>query len=219
MLLAIAAASPAMAADNLVQNGAFDQTRFWTDNGQWWEGEKIGAWDVNAYSGSQDAPTVIVWNPNMEGAAESKAAPFTQNGWARVMGSISQSIPTEVNKTYTLKYQSRATGNAPRGGGGWNGGNKSYAAVDGVRIDTFNAVLDPLYTTRTVTFTATSTSTLLEFGNAGGGAVGFDSISVTEVPENDSPLMVPAIAGGIGMAALAAGSGLFMSRKNKRAQQ
>lgn len=218
-LLAISGAGPATAAGNLVENGHFDQTRFWTDDGKWYEGEKIGAWDVGAHSGENaSGPTAIVWNPNMEGADESNAAPYPKRGWVRVMGSISQSIPTEVGKTYTLTYDSRATGSGINSGTGWNGGNTSYASVDGAIVDTFKAVVDPLYTSRSVSFTATSTSTLLEFGNAGGGAVGFDSIVVKPVPDNDSPIMVPAIAGGIGVAALAAG-GFAFSRKNKRSSK
>lgn len=219
LLMVVGGSSTAMAAgQNLVQNGNFDQTRFWKDNGNWYEGEKLGAWDINAYSGDEDAPTVRVWNRTQDERILEKAAPFEHGAWARVMGSISQTIPTEAGKTYTMNYLSRATGSGP-GGSGWNGGNKSYATVDGVTIDTFNAVLDPLYTQRSVNFVATSDSTLISFGNAGGGAVGFDVIQVFEVPENDSPLMAPAIAGGIGIAALAGGSALAVSRKNKRSSK
>ncbi|MGM7697988.1 hypothetical protein ACSU04_07730 [Microbacterium sp. A84] len=88
-----------------------------------------------------------------------------------------------------------------------------------MRADTFQAVTDPLYSTRTFTFTATSTSTLITLGSLGVGAVGFDNVVVTAAPINDSPIMIPAIAGGIGIAALGAGSVFAISRKNKRAGQ
>lgn len=216
LLMVVGGSSAAMAAGpNLVKNGHFQHNSIWEqNNGEFYPGDKAGAWDI---SGSNPgAPALQTWFPGMAGDGATVGAPFTYNGWAAVNGSISQTIPTEADKTYVLNYQSRATGMVPTGSG-WGGGNTSYADVDGARVDTFTAVTDPLYTLRTVTFTATSDSTFIEFGNVGNGAAGFDEISITVVDENDSPLMVPAIAGGIGMAALAAGSGLVISRKNKRA--
>lgn len=224
VLFAFAGSAPATAAtgDNLVVNPNFDQTQFWKDNGNWYTGEKLGAWDIGSYNntGTSERPTVIVWNPAMEGAGSTMAAPFTYGSWIRVMGSISQSIPTEAGKVYTLTYDSRASGSDANDlAKGWKGGNTSRVMIDGTEIDTFVTVTDPIYTTRTVTFTATSDSTRLTLANRGGGAVGFDRISVVEVPVNDSPVMLPAIAGGVGMAALAAGGVAFTKRKNARAGQ
>lgn len=224
MLFALAGTAPAMAAtgDELVVNGHFDQTSFWANNGNWYSGDKLGAWDVGSYNNTGGAarPTVIVWNPAMEGAGATMAAPFEHGSWIRVMGSISQSIPTEAGKTYTLTYLSRASGSdANDSAFGWGGGNLSRVLIDGTVVDSLRTVTDPLYTTRTVNFTATSDSTLLTLANNGGGAVGFDEISVVEVPAPDSPVMVPAIAGGVGMAALAAGGVAFTKRKNARAGQ
>jgi hypothetical protein len=221
-LLAVGAATPAMAAgENLVVTGDFSPNGLAVAGGKYSTGQKLGGWDVNAPSGSNpNLLTVQVWYEPMPEPGKSMAAPYTHGPWARVMGSISQAIPTEVGKTYVLEYLSRATGSDANDiAAGWGGGNRSYAAVDGVRVDTFAAVLDPFYTTRSVSFTATATSTVISFGNVNGGAVGFDSISVVEVPENDSPLMLPAIAGGVGMAAIAAASGFALRRKNKPASR
>lgn len=221
VLLSLGAVTPAMAAqeDNLVVTGDFSPHLLAVKHGEYYNGDKLGGWDVHAPSGSNpDMKTVQVWFQDMTEPGRTMAAPFTHGPWARVMGSISQSIPTEVGKTYLLSYQSRATGSDANDiAQGWHGGNQSYAKVNGVTIDTFNAVLDPLYTERSVTFTATSASTEISFGNVNGGAVGFDSISVIKVPENDSPIMVPAIAGGLGLAVVGAGAAaLVSSRKNKR---
>jgi hypothetical protein len=222
VIFAIAGTTPAMAetGDELVVNGHFDQTQFWKDNGQWFAGEKLGAWDVGGFNntGSTDRPTVVVWNPAMQGPGATMAAPFEHGSWIRVMGSISQSIPTTVGATYTLTYLSRASGSDANDiAMGWGGGNLSRVLIDGTVVDSLRTATDPLYTTRTVNFTATSTSTLLTLANNNGGAVGFDEVSVVEVPAPDSPVMLPALAGGVGMAALAAGGVAFTKRKNTRA--
>lgn len=225
VLFAMAGSVPATADvpdDSIVLNGQFDQTRFWTNNGNRYMGEKIGNWDVGSYNntGSSARPTAIVWNPQMTEPGLTKAGPFTHGAWVRVMGTISQSIPTEAGKVYTLTYLSRASGSdANNIAQGWTGGNTSRVSIDGTVVDTFVTVTDPQYTERTVNFTATSDSTLLTLGNAGGGAVGFDEISVVEVQAPDSPVMLPAIAGGVGMAALAAGGVAFTKRKNARTGQ
>jgi len=227
VLFAFAGSAPATAATtpvegNLVANPHFDLPQFWKDNGRWYMGEKLGAWDIGSYNntGGAAAPTVIVWNPEMQGAGATMAAPFTYGSWIRVMGSMSQTIATEPGATYTLTYDSRASGSDANDlAKGWKGGNTSRVMIDGAEIDTFVTVTDPIYTTRSVNFTATGDTTRLTLGNKGGGAVGFDNISVVEVPAPDSPVMVPAIAGGVGMAALAAGGVAFTKRKNARAGQ
>lgn len=169
---------------NLLANGGFDGPGYDANNGEFAAGENLDGWVVGPPSGGNPAlKTVKVWFAEMTGAGPTYAAPFTYGPWARVMGSISQTVPTEVGKTYVLEYLSRASGSdANPFASGWNGGNKSFAAVNGQTVDTFDAVLDPLYTPRSVTFVATTTSTVVSFGNVGGGAVGFDSISLKIVP-------------------------------------
>lgn len=169
---------------NLLTNGGFDGPGYDANNGEFAAGDNLDGWVVGPPSGANSAlKTVKVWFAEMTGAGPSYAAPFTYGPWARVMGSISQTVPTEVGKTYVLEYLSRASGSDANGGAvGWGGGNTSYALVNGEIVDTVVAVVDPVYTPRAVTFVATTGSTLVSFRNAGGGAVGFDSISLKIVP-------------------------------------
>lgn len=169
---------------NLLANGGFDGPGYDANNGEFAAGENLDGWVVGPPSGGNPAlKTVKVWFAEMTGAGPSYAAPFTYGPWARVMGSISQTVPTEVGKTYVLEYLSRASGSDANGGAvGWGGGNTSYALINGEIVDTVVAVVDPVYTPRAVTFVATTSSTVVTFRNAGGGAVGFDSISLKIVP-------------------------------------
>lgn len=175
---------PPVVPVNLLANGGFDGPGYDANNGEFSAGDNLDGWVVGAPSGANPAlKTVKVWFAEMTGDGPIYAAPFTYGPWARVMGSISQTVPTEVGKTYVLEYLSRASGSdANAFAAGWNGGNQSYASINGQVVDTFNAVIDPLYTPRSVTFVATSSSTVVSFGNSNGGAVGFDSISLKIVP-------------------------------------
>lgn len=226
LLMVVGGSSAAMAAGpNLVENGSFDASGYEAVDGKYGAGSNFGGWEIATEPniGGKHAAFQI-WYEGMPEPGATNAAPFPSGPWARLMVPVSQTIPTEVGKTYQLEFQSRAAGiDAGGNGHGWGGDNEGYAAVDGVQVSSFTTTVDPLYTSHSVTFTATSTSTVLEFSpvldQPSGTAVGLDNVSVTEVPIDDSPLMAPAIAGGIGLAALAGGSALAISRKNKRSDK
>lgn len=216
VMMSAGAAAPAMAADNLVANGGFDGAGYNSNNGLFAVGENFGGWSMLTKFGSLEG-TMQVWYPEMEGAGVTQAAPFTSGPWAGLTGSISQSIPTEVGKTYSVSYDSRASGRSANSiAAGWQGGNPAAVAIDGLTLGTFTTVKDPVTSAHSFVFTATSTTTELSFTPTNNGAVGLDNVSVVLVPEDDSPIMLPAIAGGLGVAALGAGAALI-GRKNKRA--
>lgn len=226
LLMVAGATSPAMAAENLVVNGGFDGPGY-TDNGaQFPAGAAFDGWTLE-YEGDWHINVLKIWYPEMGEPGAENHAPYDSGPWARLVGNITQTFPTEVGKTYTLDYDTRATSFGKGGGAGIDGGSPANVRINGEVVDSFVTVADPLISSRSVVFTATSESTTLSFVTTGvhvgpSGAkdgavpVGLDNISVTEVPENDSPLMAPAIAGGIGVAALAGGSALAVRRKNKR---
>jgi hypothetical protein len=218
-LLVLAGSTPALAAteDNLLVNGGFDAPGYDSNGGRFWSGDDMGGWSVGPQNENGfGSKTVQVWYPEMPGEGAVTAAPFPTGPWIRLIGSISQSFPTEVGKTYQLEYEVRATGlDAEPDALGWTGGITGFAYVDGVEADSFVTVAEgPPYATRTVVFTATGTSTLLAFSNQPpiGGGVGLDNVSVTEVPVDDSPILLPAIGGGAALAAAAAGVGWVVRR-------
>lgn len=216
LMFAAAGAGPAMAeGPNLIDNGGFDAPGYNDNGGVFETGSNFGGWELS--DPMRNDKIIKVWYP---GATDSDLpAPYTYGPWIRTTGTLSQTIPTEAGKTYTLTYDHRAsgTGTGPAAAGGWAGGNSGTVKVNGASVDSFSTVADPLYSTRTVSFTATGSSTAVSF-SSDGSAVGLDNVSVNEVPENDSPVMVPAIAGGLGIAALAGGA-LTFSRRNKRGSE
>lgn len=222
MLLVLTGSAPAMAAtdDDLIVNGGFDAPGYDSNGGRFWSGDDMGGWNVGPQNENGfGSKTVQVWYPEMPGDGAITAAPFPSGPWIRLIGSISQSLPTEVGKTYQLDYEVRATGlDAEPDALGWTGGITGFAYIDGAQVDSFVTEVGPPYATRTVVFTATGTSTLLAFSNEPpiGGGVGLDNVSVTEVPVNASPLMIPAIAGGAVLAAAAAGSGWAIRRRSSQ---
>ncbi|WP_345065164.1 hypothetical protein [Leifsonia kafniensis] len=205
LMFGAGAAAPAMAADNLVANGGFDAPV--TNNGQYLAGSQFGGWTVG--SGGTGGSMQVWWDAALAG-------PYTNGAYAGVQGTIAQTIQTEVGKTYALAYSVRAAGYFDVTKPGWQGGVAGGTKIDGATVDTFTTVTSPVYTERTFVFTATGTSTELSFFGVT-NYIGLDTVSVTLVPENDSPIMIPAIAGGLGVAALAAGSVHLLGRKNKRA--
>lgn len=211
------AASPAAAADNLIVNGGFDGAGYDSNGGKFTDGQNFDGWAVEGIRTNGVAP-LWIWSEALGEPVITYASPFTEGPWARLMGTVEQAIPTEAGKTYVLEYKTRASGSDPNNmAGGWAGGNTGWAHVDGIEVDQFRTTTDQLYTERSVSFTATGDTTYISFSaRQNGGAIGIDSVSVVEVPTNDSPVMVPAIAGGIGVALLAAGSAVAVRRKNQR---
>lgn len=215
VMMSAGAAAPALAADNLVANGGFDGAGYNTNNGLFAVGENFGGWQMLTKFASLDG-TLQVWYPDMEGAGVTQAAPFPSGPWAGLTGSISQSIPTVIGKTYSVSYDSRASGRSANSiAAGWSGGNPAGVAIDGDTLYAFTTVTDPRIATHSFVFTASSTTTELSFTPINNGAIGLDNVSVVLVPEDDSPIMLPAVAGGLGVAALGAGAALI-GRKNKR---
>lgn len=216
---------PPVVPVNLVMNGGFDAPGYNVNDGNFLPGAAFEGWTLS-YSGDSHTQVVRVWYPELNDPNIQRAAPFESGPWIRLVGNMTQTIPTEIGATYLIEYDTRATGTGlvPTSNG-WGGGSPGNVLVDGVVVDQFVTAADPLYSPGSVTFTATSTSTDVSFVTTGfhgfqsSVAAGLDNISVTAVPHNDSPIMIPAIAGGIGVAALAAGSGLVISRKNKRASK
>lgn len=222
LLLVFAGSAPAMAADddNLVVDGGFDAPGYDARNGRFFSGDDMGGWTVGPQNENGfGSKTVQVWYPEMLGEGPITAAPFPSGPWIRLIGSISQSIPTEVGQVYQLQYDVRATGlDAEPDALGWQGGITGFAYIDGEQVDSFVTAAQPTSTTRTVVFTATSTSTLLAFSNQPpiGAGVGLDNVSVTVAPVIDTPLMIPAIAGGAVLAAAGAGAGWAARRGRSR---
>ncbi|WP_345065172.1 hypothetical protein [Leifsonia kafniensis] len=215
-LLGAGAAAPAMAADNLVTNGTFDGAGYTTNNGLYLVGQNFGGWQMKTKLVNSEG-TLQVWYPEMEGVGPAQAAPFINGPWVGITGTIAQSFPTVVGKSYSVTYDTRASGRvAAATTPGWKGGNPGAVSINGVTADTFTTVKDPVSSAHIFVFTASSTTTELSFNLVNNAAVGLDNVSVTLVPENDSPIMLPAIAGGLGVAALGAGAALI-GRKNKRA--
>ncbi|GAA3875865.1 hypothetical protein GCM10022381_18190 [Leifsonia kafniensis] len=197
-------AAPAMAATNLITNGSFSSPTLAVST-LYNAGTSISGWSVDTANGYQVQSGLYI----------ERAPGGEQSG--NVMGAISQSFPTEVGKTYTVLYSlfpgksqqdPLPLGNVPL----------TVRVTNGTQVDAVQNVNSPATGAvgTTFSFTASGTTTKISFSNPY-MAVGLDSISVTEVPVDDSPIMIPAIAGGLGVAALAAGSVHLLGRKNKRA--
>lgn len=210
-MFAAGAAAPAIAADNLATNGSFDSPGYIETNGSYKVGDDFDGWTVvSAQPGLDDFGMQVWWDNPVSG-------PWPEGPYAAVQGRITQSIPTEAGKTYVVDFETRAAGDSGiADNSGWQGGITGGVAIDSVTAGTFTTVTDPIYTPQSVVFTATDDSTDLSFFSDT-NAVGIDTVSVTLVPEDDSPIMITAIAGGLGAAALAAGSVHLFGRKNKRA--
>lgn len=230
VLMLAGGSSAAMAVDeNLVVNGGFDGPGYTDNSGLFPAGAAFDGWTLE-YEGDWHINVLKIWHPGMGEPGVTNHAPFESGPWARLVGNINQTFATEVGKTYLLEYDTRATSFGPSTGPGFDGGSPADVRINGDVVDSFVTVGDPVISPRSVSFTATSESTTLSFvttgvhvGSDGVGdgavSVGLDNISVTEVPIDDSPLMVPAIAGGIGVAALAGGSAFALNRKNKRSSK
>lgn len=226
LLLALGAASPALAApgDNLIENGNFDAPGMeGTQDGVFWLGDNYAGWemtDARVYGDGSSNSVMRIYYPGMGEPGEPFGEPYSTGPWAALTGEISQNLVTEPGKTYRVSFESRASAWGPfpdSGSTGWAGGNPGIVLIDGVQVFDYMTVADPEFTLYEFVFDATSTTTEISFGVIQGrGAVGLDSVSVTEVPVDDSPIMVPAIAGGLGIAGLAAGGTVLIKRKNKR---
>lgn len=219
MLFALGGAAPALAdGPNLVVNGGFDAPGFDDNNGLNDVGTTHNGWRVLSVSPSAGNAGLKIWFPGMSGPGATLAAPFPDGPFAGVTGSIEQDIPTVAGTTYSLEYETRISGGSDFDEAyGWDGGVSGGAVVNGETIDRFETEVGE-FSTRTIVFTASGPTTTVGFYSNSGG-VGIDNVSVTEVPHNDSPVIVPAIAGGIGLALAGAGAGLAVSRKNKGAKQ
>lgn len=220
LILAFGASAPATAAaeDDLVVNGGFDAPGYDRRDGKFWNGDDMGGWSVGPQNENGfGSKTVQVWYPQMPGEGATTAAPFPSGPWIRLVGSISQTIPTEVGEVYELQYDVRATGiDAESDARGWAGGTTGFAYIDGEKVDSYVTEVTPLYSTRTVVFTATSASTVVAFSNEPpvGGPVGLDNVSVIVAPTDDSPLVLPAIAAGAALTVAVAGMAITRRRKS-----
>lgn len=215
LLLVAAGASPALAAGpELVTFGGFNSVQYQANNGTFAVGETIGGWEVGGPTSVADQALRIYWDGVNDGNP-ANAAPFTDGGYARLVGSMAQTLQTEAGKTYQLTYNTRKAGVTPTSGGGWTEDHPTAVLINGTQIHLSIAPAAPEYGFETVSFTATGPTTELKFQSNNAAAVGIDNVSVQEAPENNSPIMLPAIAGGIGIAALGAGSAVALRRKNK----
>lgn len=201
MLFGGAAASPAMAADNLVTNGDFESPVL-TNSSYFYAGTALSNWTLSSPNGYNS--TGIVW-------IEQQQSPGAQS--ANLTGTMSQTITTEVGKTYAFSAKVAAgktalnpelKGNVPLTMTVSSGGNQVAQQTEKSRApgNAFGMALH---------FTATDTTTQISFSTPY-MAVGVDDVMVTEIPVNDSPIILPAIAGGLGLAALGA-TGLAVGRK------
>lgn len=205
LMLGAGAAAPAMAAGNILANGSFSEPVLATST-SYNVGQSIPGWAVVGANGYHTTAGLYVEH----------APTGAQSG--NVLGTISQSFPTEGGKTYTVTYSLFAgksaqdptpLGNVPLTATLSNGSTVLATQTDKSRAD--GGVLTP-----TFSFTATSATTKVTFSTPY-MAAGIDNVSVTEVPVNDSPIMIPALAGGLGIAAIGA-TGIAMRRKKQLAR-
>ncbi|MGM7697989.1 hypothetical protein [Microbacterium sp. A84] len=222
-LFVLGGTSSAMAADNLVENGGFDAPGFDANGGEFWLGEDFGAWEMTGQKMTDEGPfkTMRVYYPAMGEPERAYGAPYVSGPWSVLTGGISQTIATVPDTVYSVTFDTRRAGWNPGVAEGWDRSNPGQVLIDGAPAYSFATPVDDsvLISAQSFVFKATGTSTVLTFDIPQLRAVGLDNVSVTEAPINDSPIMIPAIAGGIGIAALGAGSAFAISRKNKRAGQ
>lgn len=168
---------------NLVSNGGFDSPGIAAVDGKYYDGEDFDGWKMGPSTDTgRDSRTLQIWYPEMGEPGTLYASPFPLGPWARIMGTITQSVPTEVGKTYRVDYLTRSTGSdANQWAGGWTRGNRGYVEVNGARLQVFASDPAVTYTPEFVDFIATDVITRITFGNESGGAVGIDSVSVTLV--------------------------------------
>lgn len=206
LMFGAGAAAPAMAADSLLINGGFASPTL-NASTSYNAGSSIPGWTVDTANGYDGARGLFIERSGTGGYQS-----------ADVLGSISQSFATQVGKTYTVSFAFYAgkseintvvKGNVPL----------AVSVTSGTQVNAQQSLTSPAaggMDKPSFSFTASGTTTKISFTTPY-MAVGIDEVSVTEVPLDDSPIMIPAIAGGLGVAALAAGSVHLLGRKNKRA--
>lgn len=232
LLFVLGGTSSAIAApgDELVKFGGFDGSAHDRDWGLVHSPDQHRGWTVTRGLQAVDVGPANWDDPNGEGRGlriyssqilagqefADAGQPYVNGPWAALTGAIEQTLATEAGKTYQVTYKPRVAGwhyNSPQ----WTqGGNLGNVSINGEVASTFRTVVGEYDNVQSFTFTATGPATVLELSSAANAAVGIDSVSVVEMPTNDSPIMLPAIAGGVGLAAVAAGSTFLAGRKNKR---
>lgn len=166
---------PPAAPPNLLSNGGFDGSGYEAVNGSYWVGETFDGWKVDsANPGLQNIGMQIWYDATV-------AMPFTSGPYAGVQGTISQSVQTEAGRTYQLVFEHRssADSNVPSNPG-WQAGMSGAVSVDGVTLASFTTASASVHTPVTKEFTATSSSTLIEFSTA--TSIGLDNIFVSLLP-------------------------------------
>ncbi len=196
LLGALAVAGSAGAAVNLIQNGGFDGPNP-PDGGFQTVGVgnlAIPEWDVIA--GNVD------WIRGYWESSDGDGYSIDLNG-NNSAGTIGQTIATTIGRLYTLRFD--LSGNPDIGSAtrvalvGANGpiGSESYTFTTGP--SPLNNRANMNWSPRTLTFTATSTSTLITFASANSGSWGpaIDNVSVM-VPEPATWAMMILGFGGVG---------------------
>jgi len=114
---------------------------------------------------------------------------------------ISQSISTNIDDTYQLTYYLASDGDTP---------NEFQTIVGGNTLDTLTNIASQSYTEYTFDFTATSTTTQIEFGEENVlGYLALDNVSVVDTGAASS-VPEPLTTGGT---LVAVGMGWWMRRK------
>ena len=166
----LAAAGLASAADNLVVNGSFEQGLGGLGS--------FSAWLTTL----GDTATFV----DSSGQTGSHPGQASDGLWSAYFGttqavggsSIAQPLTTVIGQQYRLSFD---VANDNGGGAAANG----YAvSVGGTVVDTGNGLAVQDYVHHQLTFTATSSSTLLSFGAFNdNGYLQLDNVAVTAVPE------------------------------------
>jgi hypothetical protein len=187
----LALAGTYSAQGNLIVNGGFETPTF--SGGlpyRHYTGSTLTGWDVVSGAGvvqydSTYFTTVVpkVYDGNYSVQIESAG------------DTLSQTFTTSIGATYTLSFALSSysnTGESLR---------VSVGNLTGLNAVSYSGSTDPDWVVQTLTFSADSTSTTLQFKNVGTHGVSYpqlDNVSVTAVPEGGATLALV----GVGLAGL-----------------
>jgi hypothetical protein len=186
-LLAIAtlslAASQARAGTNLVTNGSFEDGTFVPTDGDYSAILNPGSTAITGWTVINTPNAQVAWDgpTNPYGLTASNGSYFldlTSDRDAPPYGGVTQTISTIVGASYLLTFD---LGSSPQYG--LPDSLIAYAGAVSQLFTSTSTALDA-WTSESLYFTASSTSTVLSFvGNSGVDYIGLDNVDVQDVPE------------------------------------
>ncbi len=182
-------AQPTAASANLITNGSFEDITKFVPNADATMDLPNGSpamtgWNVIANNVAWIGPT------NPFGLAASDGGYFldlTSYNDSATFGGVTQSIATNVGSVYTLSFD---IGGDPR-----YGLPSAITATAGLTSQTFGYSLagNNIWETETLSFTATSPTTLITLqGQSGSAYIGLDNVSANFVSDGSTPVPEPA---------------------------